>query len=206
MSDLREQSYEEFVCLLAGCDPRIRRFVRSLMPTAEGVDDVVQETALECWKKYADFQSDHSAHTNPPQQDIPSEPPTADRTIHHDRTEEFLRWACVIARYKVLSWQRDHSRDRLVFQDDVVQQLADRAVDRLPQVERHRAAVDQCLQTLDDEQRTLVLAVHQRGQSIAALARESGRQARQLYTQLNALRRRLADCVTRRLTTESSHG
>lgn len=199
MSDRREQSYEHFVRLLASCDHRIRRFVRSLVPTAEGVDDIVQETALECWKKFADFQpTDGCGDRRELGAKLSPEPDTA--------AEEFLRWACVVARYKTLSWQRDQARDRLVFDEAVVHQLADRSLERLGGLDQHRAAVQRCLQKLDHEQRQILLAVHQRGQSIAALASKMGVRARPLYTKLNALRKRLADCVSQKLAAEVPNG
>lgn len=45
-SDDREQQYDEFVALLARHDLSIRRFVRFLLPSSDGVDDVVQDAGL----------------------------------------------------------------------------------------------------------------------------------------------------------------
>ncbi len=52
----RDARYAEFVSLLARRDHAIRRFVRSLLPSRDGVEDVMQETALECWNKFDDSQ------------------------------------------------------------------------------------------------------------------------------------------------------
>jgi RNA polymerase sigma-70 factor (ECF subfamily) len=180
----QESRYNLFVSLLARHDQAIRRFVRSLLPSREGVDDVLQETALECWKKFSDF--------------TPNNP--------EDAADEFIRWACVIARYKALSWQRDKARDRLVFRESVVEKLAQAAMDQIRQQEQERLAVECCLSKLQDDQRRLVLSVHSPGESIARIAAETGEKARRLYSKVNALRGILLDCVQQRLAGEVENG
>ncbi len=178
----REQSYGQFVGLLARHDLAIRRFVRSLLPSQEGVDDVMQDTALECWRKFSGF------------------------TPQEDGSNEFIRWACVIARYKALSWQRDRSRDRLVFREAVVEQLFHTAMELEDDYASERKAIEECLQQMEDAQRTLVLSVHSPGQSIAQIAAETGEKARRLYSRVNTLRRLLRDCVQGHTATEASSG
>tara|TARA_R110002072_G_scaffold303069_2_gene492746 strand:+ start:95748 stop:96332 length:585 start_codon:yes stop_codon:yes gene_type:complete len=180
----REVQYSQFVALIARHDQSIRRFVRSLLPSQEGVDDVVQETALECWKKFSDF--------------APATPENA--------VDEFVRWACVIARFKALSWQRDRARDRLIFREGVIEALAAAAMDSLDRQESERRAVENCLQTMPDDQRQLVLSVHSPGESIAKIAAETGQKARRLYSRINVLRNLLLDCVQQRLAGEATNG
>ncbi len=180
----REARYAEFVGLLARHDQAIRRFVRSLLPSREGVDDVMQETALECWKKFSDFTPDSP----------------------EDAVEEFIRWACVIARYKVLAWQRDQSRDRLVFRESVIEQLAQTAMENLDQQVLQRQAVEACLAKMQDDQRRLVLSVHSPGQSIAMIAAETGEKARRLYSRVNVLRKLLLECIRQQIPGEVGNG
>ncbi|MEM9588919.1 MAG: sigma-70 family RNA polymerase sigma factor [Planctomycetota bacterium] len=180
----REQQYDEYVALLARNDLAIRRFVRFLLPSRDGVDDVLQETALECWRKFSQFQ--------------PNGTDVADG--------EFVRWACVIARYKVLSWQRDRSRDRLVFRDTVIEQLSEAATHGLELQEDQRLAIEACLEKLPPEERRLVLSVHSPGESIARIAQETGQKARRLYSRVNALRIILLACVQSRLAGEVGNG
>ena len=179
-----EQRYDEFVALLARHDLAIRRFVRYLLPSRDGVDDVVQEAALECWKKFADFQ-----------------PVNAD-----DAGDEFVRWACVIARFKALSWQRDKARDRLVFRESVIEKLSESASDSHSRHDEERRAVEHCLEELPTEQQQLLLSVHTPGESIARMAAATGEKARRLYSKVNALRAILLDCVGRRLRAEVCNG
>jgi len=183
-SNSREQCYTEYVTLLARHDQSIRRFVRSLLPSQEGVDDVMQETALECWKKFGEFTS------------VSSE----------DAVDEFIRWACVIGRYKALSWQRDRKRDRLVCRESVIERLADAALENLDCRDDERRALEACLTKMPGDQRRLILSVHSPGESIALIAAETGERARRLYSRLNALRKLLLDCVQQQLAGETNHG
>lgn len=180
----REQQYDAFVALLARHDLVIRRYVRFLLPSPDGVDDVMQETALECWRKFPDFR-----------------PPSGG-----DAAEEFVRWACVIARYKAMSWQRDRSRDRLVFRESVIEQLSAAALESLDQRDEQRLAVEACLEKLMPDQRRLVLSVHSPGESIARIAKETGQNARRLYSKVNTLRSLLLECVERRLAGDVGNG
>ncbi|MEM7559596.1 MAG: sigma-70 family RNA polymerase sigma factor [Planctomycetota bacterium] len=183
-SPAREQQYSEYVVLLSRHDQSLRRFVRSIMPSRDGVDDVVQETALECWKKYSEFNPSDNESTS----------------------EEFLRWSCVIARFKALSWQRDAARSRLVFRESVIELLAENSMDALEHRQDEQEALESCLEKLPDEQRRLVLSVHAPGESIARIAKETGVKARSLYSKVNTLRTLLFECVRRQLAQETNNG
>ncbi|QDV24183.1 sigma-70 family RNA polymerase sigma factor [Aureliella helgolandensis] len=180
----REQRYREFVALLTRHDLSIRRFVRSLLPSRDGVDDVVQDTALECWKKFSEFNPERS----------------------EESADGFIRWACVIARYKAMSWQRNKARDRLVFRETVIERLAQAALDNLDQQQMEQSAIEVCLGKLQEDQRRLVLSVHSPGESIANIAQETGEAARRLYRKVNVLRKRLLECVAQRIAAEVSNG
>lgn len=178
----RQADYATFVALLARYDQQIRRYIAMLMHSADAIDDVMQETAIECWNKFATFTS----------QGDPDDP------------QEFVRWANVIARYKVLSWQRDRARDRLVFQDELVHLLADTVEDEWDRLESERQAVEDCLQKLQPPHRQLVLSVHSPGNSVAEVARQTGQKPRRLYTVLNGLRKQLLLCVQNRISPQAS--
>lgn len=139
---------------------------------------------MECWKKFTDFQ------------------PTSSETS----CEAFIRWACVIARFKALSWQRDRARDRLVFRESVIEQLSKDAVESMVRCEDERRAVEVCLEKLPEDQRRLVLSVHSPGESVARIAAETGQKARRLYSKINVLRSLLMECVDRQLARETSNG
>ena len=167
--------YRQFVALFARHERSIRAYVRSLLPSGNDVDDVMQEVGLACWKKFATFDDVATPFG-------------------------FVRWGCVIARFEVLRFRRQCARDRLLLSEDVMQILAEDAESRLEKAEAERSAVEDCLQKFQATERRLLLSVHTPGDSVARVASELGQQARRLYTKVRNLRDLLAECVQRQLT------
>jgi RNA polymerase sigma-70 factor (ECF subfamily) len=170
----KDKQYDRFVSLFARHEQAVRGFARSLLPSGQDVDDVMQEVGLACWRKFDAFES-------------------------KDSTDEFVRWACVIARFETLRHRRNCARDRLVLSEDVIELLATDAEARLEDAEAERQAVADCLRKLQDSDRRLLLSVHTPGDSIAKIASELGQKARGLYSQVNVLRDLIAECVQQRL-------
>ncbi|NNJ26343.1 sigma-70 family RNA polymerase sigma factor [Alienimonas chondri] len=179
----RDRQYDLFVSLLTHNEPALRRFVRSLLPGGEGLDDVMQNVALECWHKFSDFVADGQ-----------------------DPQTDFRRWAFVVARFKTLSYLRDAKRRRLVFDADVIARLAAAAEAAEDASRDERAAVETCLASMAEESRRLLLSVHSAGDSVARIAAESGEKARRLYARLERLRTDLLSCVENRLAGRASNG
>jgi RNA polymerase sigma-70 factor (ECF subfamily) len=174
----RDDQYDEFVSLLTRHERAIRGFVRSLLPSWQDVDDVMQETGLVCWRKFDSF------HTT-------------------DDSGEFARWACVIARFEVLRHRRNCARDRLVFDEDVIEVLAADAESRLNKAEAEREAVTHCLRELREPERRLLLSVHMPGDSVAQIAADTGQKARRLYSKVNVLRDLISQCLRMRLAEDA---
>ncbi|MDA1052946.1 MAG: sigma-70 family RNA polymerase sigma factor [Planctomycetota bacterium] len=166
--------YDRFVSLLVRHEQAVRGFVRSLMPSAHDVDDVMQEVGLACWRKFDSFAST-------------------------DSPDDFVRWACVVARFEVLRHRRNYARDRIVLSEDIIELLATDAQSRLQTAAAERDAVELCLARLQESERRLLLSVHTPGDSIARIASELGQNARRLYSKVNSLRDLLGECVRRRL-------
>ena len=53
---LEHERHEEFMRLFLSCQPRIFAFIRSLVFSRADADDVLQETALVLWEKFARFE------------------------------------------------------------------------------------------------------------------------------------------------------
>jgi len=169
----KDKQYDQFVSLFARHEQAIRAFVRSLLPSGQDVDDVMQEVGLACWRKF--------------------------ETQGPGDSDEFVRWACVVGRFEVLRHRRNCARDRLVLSEDVIEMLASDAESRLDRAAAERGAVEQCLKTLNENEQRLLLSVHTHGDSVAKIAAELGQTARRLYSKVNALRDLISECVRQRL-------
>ena len=166
--------YEQFIALIERHERAIRSVVRSMLPSSQDANDVMQEVCLACWHKFADFDPDRSE-------------------------DAFFRWACVIARFEVLKHRRKCARDRLVLSEETIQWLSADAEERVSRSELERQALEDCLGTLQPSDRRLILSIHVRGDSVAKIARQLGQNVRRLYSLVNVLRDRLGDCVRSKL-------
>lgn len=112
-----------------------------------------------------------------------------------DDHSAFSAWACVIARYELLSARRRFARDRLVLAEDVVELLADEGVDELPLRQQQLQALDQCIDKLPRERRELALAAYAKETTIRELATQLKRTEGSLYQLLSRIRKQLYRCM-----------
>ena len=169
MSAPPDHKQQQFLRLFMASEPAVRAFVRSLVPTLDDANDVMQEVAIVLWEKFAEYET----------------------------SEDFRRWAFGVAKFKVLSWQRDRMRDRHVFGLEATELLAAEPERHVGLLEAQRAALQECLHKLSAEQRGLVDSAYAPGARIDALAAHLGSTAMALYKKLHRLRMQLAECTRR---------
>ncbi|MBI5818391.1 MAG: sigma-70 family RNA polymerase sigma factor [Verrucomicrobia bacterium] len=167
MTSTDDLRHDQFLRLFTANEPALRAFVRSLVPTLADANDVMQEVAIVLWRKYGECATG----------------------------EDFRRWAFGVAKFKVLSWQRDRGRDRHVFQEDLTDLLASEAVARSDRLEAQREALRLCLQKLPPEQRHLVDSAYAPDTRMDELARRAGQTAMALYKRLHRIRMALVECT-----------
>ena len=112
---------------------------------------------------------------------------------------DFQGWAFGVARNVVMRHLRRHARDRHVFDEALVNQLADEAAALAPVHDLHREALEHCLEKLPDAQRELVLTAYTKGTRMDALATRRGQTPMALYKLLHRIRQALLECVERTL-------
>ena len=162
--DLKQQ---QFLRLFMASEPAVRGFVRSLLPTLNDANDVMQEVAVVLWEKFAEYET----------------------------SEDFRRWAFGVAKFKVLSWQRDKMRDRHVFGQETLELLAEESEGQAEILEAQREALRDCLGMLPAPQRDLVDSAYAPHARIDALAARIGVTAMSLYKKLHRIRALLLDCT-----------
>jgi RNA polymerase sigma-70 factor (ECF subfamily) len=167
--------YEIFVSLLTRHESQMRRFIHTILPPWMDVDEVMQRSALAAWRKFAQF----------------------------DPATSFLKWALVIARFEALAFRRAASRDRLVFSEQFLEQLADEAAAETEIAADEGRALESCLGNLSPERRELVIKAHALGEDQRGLAAALGKSPAALYMLLSRIRRELALCVERTLDREA---
>ncbi len=161
------ESAEDFVRLLTKNERRVRAFIYGLVPNPEGVDEIMQEVSVVLWKKFDQYE----------------------------KGTEFIRWAYVVARYEVLMFRRKKARDRHVFDENLLEILADEYVEVEEELSRERRALDICMAELGETERKLLLTAYAQGQKINKLAEDRGTTPMSLYKKLNRLRKKLLGCI-----------
>lgn len=174
MRNLDDQRHTQFLRLFAEHEPALRTYIRSLLPSRGDAVEVVQEVAVVLWRKFAEF----------------------------DGSRDFRKWAFGVARFEVLAYLRDVVRDRHVFDEALVNRLADDAATAEPRHDAQREALEACLQKLKPAQRELVLCAYATGTRMDQLAAQRGQTAMSLYKMLHRIRQALLECVRRKLSLE----
>lgn len=170
------ERYEDFLQRFTRDRERLFAFVCSLVVNRADAEDVFQQCSLVLWRKFASFR---------PQ-------------------ESFLTWACGVAHFEVKNYLRTHSRDRLQFDNELVDQLAARRVDSLAQRDERIGALRSCLQSLSADQQTLLEVAYGTGK-IKDWATVSGTALQTAYNRLSRLRRQLLECVRRKISPPTEH-
>ena len=166
-----EPDREQFVRLIVQHDRPIRAYLRGLLPTAEDVDEVMQEVSVVAWRKFDQL----------------------------DDPNDFRRWVCVIARYEVLMHRRKKARDRLLLGDELERLIAEEGLEELELRAQQLDALEGCLKKLPKERRQLVLHVYAAEHPMKTIAEQIGKTPEALYQLLSRVRRQLLQCVERTL-------
>jgi len=167
-------AYEQFVELFTRNEQALRAFTRTLVPGWHDADEIVQEVALVAWRKFDEFELGTS----------------------------FISWVCMISRFKAMSYRRKMARDRLAFNNDLLELMADEAVEECDERQREYEALENCLRLLPEKQRRLVDVAYTPGLSIKEEAEHAGIKPGTLYMRLNRIRATLFDCIGKNLGQE----
>lgn len=162
----------DFMRLLLQHENALRAFARSLLPSWEGVDDVIQDASVIMWQKLGQL----------------------------DAEEGFLPWGKVIVRFHCYRYLEQKKRKGAVFSNELVAILADEA-EQISEAEhsQRRQALESCLGKLSHSERELVFAPYLQHGRITELADLGGTSANALYKKIGRLRDRLRNCVKERL-------
>ena len=120
-----------------------------------------------------------------------------------DPQTRFLPWALAVARFEVLAVVRDRQRERLMFDDDVAQMMADAS---LPHAEAHdfrSEALAHCTEKLQPRHREVLTSHYVFGHSQSDIAAAHGMGLSAVKVLLLRLRRSLAECIERQINQQS---
>lgn len=163
----------DFVQELIKYQPDIRAFVYSLLPRNENVEDIIQDTNVLLWTKQQSYK----------------------------KGSNFRSWAFAFASNLVKEHRRTVAvRAKKMFEIEVMEML-ERSWDNSDTKYQlnQTVALDFCLQKLSKSERDVIDARYSQGNSLEQHANRKGTSAQALRVILFRLRKKLRDCVTKRI-------
>jgi RNA polymerase sigma-70 factor, ECF subfamily len=168
------QLSESFVHALLECQDALRAYVTTLVTDPAEADDVVQEANVVLCRQAEEFPG----------------------------IRNFTAWACRIAYFEVLSSRKRRQRDRLMFDDELLEILAQDTTRFVEDVALRGRLLDRCLAELPAGQRELILRRYGPDGAVKDIAVELGRPVGSVQQSLYRIRLAILDCVRRKMEVE----
>jgi RNA polymerase sigma-70 factor, ECF subfamily len=166
---------DQFLTLLTSHQPRLAGYLRVLVLNRADADEVLQEVNLCICQRANEFKLG----------------------------TDFAAWALKIAHFYVLKWRHRQSRNRLVFDDSLVEQLAVEIRSFDNPAERRQSALKGCLKKLPPMEHELITQLYGDPETTPQqLADRLGRSLNAIYISVHRIRVRLFDCIQRTLAVE----
>ena len=165
---------EQFVRDLTDHQSRLYAYILAILGDPNAVGDVLQDTNVAIWRKADDYVE--GTH--------------------------FWAWVSRIAYFEVLAYRKRRQRDRLIFDDSLLEDIAAEAVAQAGPLGADLAALHRCTEKLSQLDQDLVRGRYTPGGSVKLLAQSRGKTAGAISQALYRIRAELADCVELELETE----
>ncbi|MBV6501573.1 MAG: hypothetical protein CJBNEKGG_04088 [Prosthecobacter sp.] len=165
---------ENLILLLSRHQEALFRYIFSLVPCEADARDILQETSLALFRKLDQY----------------------------DAARPFLPWAYRFAYLQVQKHREKSARSPLWFSEDVMELLVRERIPIEPQLDERLRLLDGCLAMLSAREKELVTCRYALRQGAEEMMSRFAMSRRTLFRNLEMLRQRLHECVTRRLQSE----
>ena len=174
MSSESSPRTEQLVLLLTRHQEALFRYIFSLVACEADARDILQETSLALYRKFDQY----------------------------DAARPFLPWAYRFAYLQVQKHREKASRSPLLFGEDVMDLLAHDRERMEPELDERLQLLDGCLGKLTPQDKELVTSRYAMRQGAEEMMQRFAMSRRTLFRNLELLRQRLHECVTRQLQSE----
>ena len=161
----------QFLQELLNCQQGLYTYIFKLLVNAADSRDVLQETNLVLLRKQDEYPE----------------------------IQDFGAWAGRIAYFQVLAHRKKRQRDRHVFDDAMVQQLAQEGAAEITGENRSLRALQGCYEKLSTKDRELLQKRYADGLSAKEIAETVERTARAIAQALYRIRTTLMHCIDKKL-------
>lgn len=160
---------EAFVRLMAEHQGRLFAYILSLVGDPDAANDILQETNVILWRDSKEFRAGSS----------------------------FTAWAFRIAHFQVMAFRQRRLRDRLIFEDDLLDLLEAGARETDEFFESRQERLSDCLERLTPDHREMLRRRYAEGHSVQEIARDRGMTPNAAMQALFRIRKALLECVGR---------
>ncbi|MCM2369981.1 sigma-70 family RNA polymerase sigma factor [Aporhodopirellula aestuarii] len=164
---------DEFVRELTRSQNRLYGFVRCLLFDPKDVEDVLQDVNVVLLRKHEEFE----IGTN------------------------FWAWASTVARFQVLTYCKRLGRDRLVFDDSLLELIASDVGEMSGEIDDRMEVLQGCMEKLPTPQRQLLSMRYEPDSSLSVIAESLDRTVGSVRQALFRIRESLLGCVQQNLKT-----
>jgi RNA polymerase sigma-70 factor (ECF subfamily) len=166
----RDHLSERFIRALTDHQNGLFAYIVTLLGDLHEAHNVLQETNMVLWRRLDEFAG----------------------------VNDFGAWSRAVAHYQVLAHYRNRKRDRHLFDEQLLRQIAEPPATAEDE-EVRRVALRHCLASLPDDLRRLVGERYSPGGSVKAIAQRLGKSEGSLKMALLRTRQALMRCIQSRL-------
>ena len=167
---------ERLARLWLEAEPSVRACVGASVGGFQDAQDVVQQVALTVARRFDEY----------------------------DEARPFLAWALWLAKSRIADHHRKRGREKVVFSEPLMDQLAEAFVQRQPERSARQEALEHCLDKLPEKSRQLLHLRYEDDSSMERVAEAIESTAASVRVMLFRIRNLLADCIQKKLTKEAS--
>jgi RNA polymerase sigma-70 factor, ECF subfamily len=169
------QARERLTLLWLDAEPVVRAYVSAVVRGFHDAQDVTQQVALTVVRRFDEY----------------------------DASRPFVAWALWLAKSRIADHCRKQGRDRLVFSETLMDQLAEALVVRQPRVAERQAALERCVEKLPEKSRRLLNLRHAEETPVEEMAVTLESTPGSVRVMLFRIRNLLAQCIEGELVKEA---
>lgn len=166
-----DSELDEFIRNLTESQTRLKAYLMASLANYDDAVEVLQRTNLVLWKNARSFR------------------PGA----------EFMPWAVTLAKYEVMSYYRERTRDRHVFSEELATLMLATAANEIPEVDDRFLALRECINQLPNASKQIIRLRYENRAAIKQIAEQLDRTVDSIKSALARTRRSLANCITSRI-------
>lgn len=165
------KTMEDIAVYWTHAQPTVSAFILSVIPRFNDADDILQQVAVAIVKNYDKY----------------------------DKKYSFTGWAIGIAKNEILMYRRTHSKNRFIFNSEVIERIAVAYEKEPAQLNDIRQALDICIKKLSGRGKQILEMRYHSELSVSRISQKLGMTPGSIYTLLHRVRLALQECISKQM-------